>query len=355
MGAPGGAGAVTLHELNALKAVFQDVTVLDGTVLTPLCYQHLGIPFLQDYFTVAHLQHLSQKDGPFSHGHFYSNGFTEAVWWLKQHGATVTYSTPAHDPAVSVEEFRLQTQNSYFPYPHIADPELYRLHGQGLVDADQVIAASSGSQRVVRDLGVKKVVVIPHGTEWPEIAPPFPERFAVGYLGQAGTDKGLVYLLRAVSLLKDLNIRLVIASESPVEEMVRREVGQGDVRLIGHVEKLSDFFQQVSVYCQPSVSEGFGIPALEAMAYGRPVIASVGAGSSDVVNEAGGICVGVRSVDEVAEAIRLFRDYPGLIIEHGERNRRVAQKYTWAKVEQMYRDVFMAFACSERKEYRTPC
>lgn len=348
VGAPGGAGTVTLHELNALKAAFEDVTVLDGTVLTPHYYRHLGIPFLQDYFTVAHLKKL----GPFSHGHFYSNGFTQAVWWLREHGATVSYSTPAHDPVASVAEFHRSVLPDHepFPFPHIADPELYRLHGQGLVDADLVIAASSGSKAEVQRLrgqvrDDKTVVVIPHGVIYPDIVPSFPEKLSVGYLGQTGPDKGLVYLLRAMNILRDRNIRLVIAGwgGGDIEEMVRKEMGQGEVLLIGYVEKLADFFAQVSVYCQPSVTEGFGIPVLEAMAYGRPVIASLGAGASDIVNQAGGICVMPGDSEEMAEAISLFADCPKIIDVHGARNRLKAACYSWDRIEAQYREIFQKF------------
>lgn len=348
VGAPGGAGAVTRHELNALKAVYEDVTVLDGQVLVPSYYQHLGIPFLQDYFTVAHLKKL----GPFSHGHFYSNGFTQAVWWLKEHGATVSYSTPAHDPTASIEEFRIQAlpDRPPFPFPHISDPELYKLHGQGLVDADVVIAASSASRVEVMKLrgeirDNKNVIVIPHGTDWPETVPPFPEKFSVGYLGQVGPDKGLVYLLRAFELLREsVDIRLVIGGGVAVEEMVRREIGGGDVVVTGYVEKISDFFKEVSVYCQPAVTEGFGIPVLEAMAHGRPVVCSDGAGASDLVDEADGFKIRPRDVHGLASGIALLESASmGTLMNYGRRHREIAQSYTWDKIEARYRDVFRKF------------
>jgi len=42
-------------------------------------------------------------------------------------------------------------------------------------------------------------------------------------------------------------------------------------KILGFVENLVDFYKQISVYIQPSITEGFGITPLEAMAYGRPV------------------------------------------------------------------------------------
>ncbi len=61
------------------------------------------------------------------------------------------------------------------------------------------------------------------------------------------------------------------------------QCGGGNVYLQGWVDNVSDFYNGLSLYVQSSVTEGFGCEVLEAMAHGRPVVCSTGAGASDVV------------------------------------------------------------------------
>lgn len=90
---------------------------------------------------------------------------------------------------------------------------------------------------------------------------------------------------------------------------------------MGRIPNVEDFFERISVYIQPSVTEGFGLPVIEAMASGRPVIVSEGAGAADaVLSEPSptGIRVPIRNSRAIADTIQFYHDHPDSIRNHGE-------------------------------------
>jgi glycosyltransferase involved in cell wall biosynthesis len=104
---------------------------------------------------------------------------------------------------------------------------------------------------------------------------------------------------------------------------------------MGWVKDVRDFYNQLSCYCQPSATEGFGIEVLEAMAHGRPVVCSVGAGAADIVPSDYRVFPS-RDVDKLAEVID--RAYTRFL--HDESNihpwQDVARVHTWTKIKQRY-------------------
>jgi glycosyltransferase involved in cell wall biosynthesis len=228
---------------------------------------------------------------------------------------------------------------------------LWQQHVHGLRLADLVIAPGETPRAFLESEGVahKKLVIIPHGIErFPESVAPFPEKFTVGYLGGLGPDKGLVYLMKAWGKLNLPDATLVIAGagSSQLEKFVRQYVPEGRVRLLGYVPDAYQFYNQLSVYVQPSVSEGFGIEVPEAMACGRPVVVSTGAGAASLlpaVTESGAPNVQLvrpASVEDLMMNLAAIYNGRGALEELGLRNRGVAERLTWDKVEAKYEAVF---------------
>lgn len=116
------------------------------------------------------------------------------------------------------------------------------------------------------------------------------------FVGSVQPRKNLVALTRAFAQFTQRNgeYKLVIAGGMGwmAEEVLRtpREVGISEkVVFTGRVADLvlHALYQGASVYAQPSVTEGFGLPIIEAMASGVPVVASDGGALPEVVQEAG--------------------------------------------------------------------
>lgn len=222
---------------------------------------------------------------PIELAHFYAGTYTETIKALHARGAKVTYTCAAHDVEASRKEHELL--GVPYDYPHLTDPEQWKRYVQGYLDADVLIVPSKHSMETMRKYGAtQRIEIIPHGHLWlAENNPRTPERFTVGYLGAIGPDKGLRVLLQAWKLLSYQDADLVIAgplSQSPFADYMVATYGGGSIRQIGYVERLGDFYQSLSLYVQPSVSEGFGIEVLEALAGNVPVISSDGCGASDL-------------------------------------------------------------------------
>jgi len=141
-----------------------------------------------------------------------------------------------------------------------------------LLGARLVIAASSALAESARELGATEVQVIPSGVELPdevgkEASPP-----EVLYAGRLSPEKGILELVEAAS-----GLNLVVAGDGPLRDRVPGARG-----FVPH-DELDRLYARAAVVACPSRREGFGVACLEAMAHGRPVVATSVGGLRDLV------------------------------------------------------------------------
>jgi len=275
--------------------------------------------------------------------HCYAGCLSHTVRRLRDHGVKVTYTAAAHDKDESRKEY--EKLGFRFDYPHLIKEDLWRHYLRGYLEADVLVVPSTHSESLMRKYGrTGRIEVIPHGVHVPE-APvrPLPLKFTVGYLGAVGPDKGLIYLLEAWGRLNYRDGLLKVAGRDSASNWVRSLVRMygGNVQLCGWAENVGDFYNGLSVYVQPSVSEGFGIEVLEALAHGRPVVASKGAGASDCLSNVPRCdTFEPRAVDQLMACIqKQYNNYPppeGALLACRER----AQNYTWDKVRARYQTLW---------------
>jgi len=123
--------------------------------------------------------------------------------------------------------------------------------------------------------------------------------------------KNLITLLRAFSEVRDLGYQLLIAGASGwktsniFKEYESLDFTEKEVKFLGFVsnEDMNKLYSGAEVFVFPSIYEGFGIPPLEAMASGTPVIASNSSSIPEVVGSAG-VLLDPLNVDEWAVAIK---------------------------------------------------
>lgn len=282
------------------------------------------------------LQQYKESNKRYRLAHFYAGTYSSLVEALKNDGTKVTYTAAAHDINLSKEEF--EKLGLVYNFTHLTDPELFARYVKGYLHADLVICPSQHSKSVMEGFGCTNVTVIPHGTHIPTETRKISPRFTVGYLGANGPDKGIYYLIKAWASLKYKDSQLVIAGRNPENllDMVRKN-GYGSIHLAGYVESLSTFYNNISVYVQPSVTEGFGMEVVEAMSYGRPVICSDGVGAVDCIEHgSNGMRFTRRNISELANAIEYYKNNRDVLIKHGEQARLDAHKYTWDHISKMY-------------------
>jgi glycosyltransferase involved in cell wall biosynthesis len=178
------------------------------------------------------------------------------------------------------------------------------------------------------------------------------ERGALLFVGNAEDyNKGVVYAIRALSMLP-ASARLYIVGGPPGEPRVAPEeasrLGVADrVTIVGRVSQpeLARWYRRAQVLVAPSLYEGFGLPAAEAMACGTPVVASDGGALPEVVadGETGRI-VAAGDAAALADALAGLLDDPQRCRELGEAgHRRVIERFTWpqtaARTESLYGEV----------------
>jgi glycosyltransferase involved in cell wall biosynthesis len=94
--------------------------------------------------------------------------------------------------------------------------------------------------------------------------------------------------------------------------------------------EILSLYEEADVFVYPSLYEGFGLPVLEAMACGCPVIASNVSSLPEVVGEAG-LLVDPYNVEALARAIRTVLDDDELKREMSRKSIAQAQKFSWTK------------------------
>jgi glycogen synthase len=240
------------------------------------------------------------------------------------------------------------------------------LAGGLLASASRVIVQSHEEERLLRSLKLPlpPITIIPPGYR-PLPAPPpgespFADRYQIDgpyllFVGRLASNKGLLELVEAFRPLaqSDRAARLVLVGEDGGMQraILERTASLGldhQVRLVGHVPDdalLAAAYREARALVLPSEYEAFGLVLLEALAQGRPVIASRVGGIPEFVDDGqAGLLVPPNQVPPLAAAIdRLWRD-PGLADRMGDYGRReIVPRYTWdhlaSAVDQVYREV----------------
>ncbi len=164
-----------------------------------------------------------------------------------------------------------------------------------------------------------------------------PERFVL-FVGTLEPRKNLMRLVQAYASLSDSlrrDVSLVIAGGPGwLSESLRREVVNGDwltgVRFIGYVrdEDMASLYSLATVFAYPSLYEGFGLPVLEAMACGVPVLTS---NISSLPEVAGGAAVLVTptDVDAIADGLTQLLDDPALAAKLVARGLEWSTNFSW--------------------------
>lgn len=170
------------------------------------------------------------------------------------------------------------------------------------------------------------------------------------YTGVWRGHKNLVNLLRAFRILKNdesFEGQLVITGEEdPYYPEVKRTVKEldleHDVIFAGMVpeEELVALYQAASLYVFPSLYEGFGLPVLEAMRCGTPVIASKSSCIPEICGEDNALFFDPYDPDDMANSIRKAWMDPGLQKDLRDRGLRHSRKFSWEDMAQRTLQVY---------------
>ena len=208
---------------------------------------------------------------------------------------------------------------------------------------DRIITGSKHSARAISEvfkLPLERIAAIYDGVDSETFRPleMRKERGSILYVGNSDDrNKGARYLVEALALLKDRQDLHLTVVDRPIAWLVpslARELGVGDrVTVTGRVskEELVRLYNQAEVFVSPSLYEGFGLPAAEAMACGAPIVATTAGAFPEVIEDGvSGLLVPPGDTRALADAIeRVLGD--GLLQRRlgREGRQRIVEQFSW--------------------------
>jgi alpha-1,3-rhamnosyl/mannosyltransferase len=233
----------------------------------------------------------------------------------------------------------------WHPIDRVKYLEKYLLKQLSKVDVIITISEFSKKEIVsLTEVNPDKVFVTPLGVD-PSFSPGgdrikgLPDQYIL-YVGNLEPRKNLPTLLTAFqSLPRHLKERhsLVIAGakgwlSNGLRKVLHSFENDNNSILTGYVPQshLPDLYRGASLFVYPSFYEGFGLPVIEAMACGVPVVASNTTSLPEVVGD-GGILVNPYHPDELKEAMLKLLEDPGSRKEMAEKGLERAKLFSWEK------------------------
>jgi glycosyltransferase involved in cell wall biosynthesis len=204
--------------------------------------------------------------------------------------------------------------------------------------ADVIIAVSEFTRgQVISLLGVEpsRVRVVHHGTRRLEF-PTVERQNVILNVGAIQTRKNIARLVEAFEAV-DPSWRLVLAGSAGYgsEEILARieaSPARRRITVTGYIspQELAAWYAKASIFAFPSLDEGFGMPVLEAMAAGVPVVTSNRSALPEVAGDAA-LLVNPECVEELVEALRDLTQGEELRKSVARRGTDRARQFTWEK------------------------
>ncbi len=218
----------------------------------------------------------------------------------------------------------------------VAPEEKFTVIRLGIELEDRVHAETDGRAETRRVLGIP------------------PDAFTVGWIGRMTGIKRTGDILLAFKRLRERGVdaRLCMVGDGPDRDAIEQRAHDlgvvRDTLFLGYQEDVAPFYSAFDAFVLPSANEGTPVTAIEALAAGRPVVATRVGGVPDVVRDGeDGFLVEAGDVDGLAERLAALAADPVLREQMGEAGRtRVFPRYAVARlvddVDRLYRSLLAA-------------
>jgi glycosyltransferase involved in cell wall biosynthesis len=176
-----------------------------------------------------------------------------------------------------------------------------------------------------------------------------PGRKVILTVSRLAKEKGLYTLLDAAMIVSraKLDIEVVIAGEGKLRKRLKEhafDIGLGGrLKMPGFVDNIRELLAAADVFVLPALNEPFGIAVIEAMAAGRPIIASASGGPLEIITDGkSGLLAPPRDAEQMAVAMFKVLRNPDTAAELSrgalEEVRRFDEKLIARQVEEVYRE-----------------
>jgi len=211
-------------------------------------------------------------------------------------------------------------------------------------NADSAIALTQDMKKEMQRICDRDIAIVPNGINMADLLDDSVRKDEADFgrrilfVGRLSPVKGVQYLIKAMKQIHDKipDARLIIVGDGREREMLEAlsiQLGiQKYVQFGGEVphEKVLSFMQQADVFVLPSLSEGFPMVIIEALACGLPIVASrVGGIPEIIMSETNGYLVEARDTETIANSIILLLQDEKLRKKISDNNKQLVKKYTW--------------------------
>ena len=206
------------------------------------------------------------------------------------------------------------------------------LFGPLLRRASTVICVSQRLADAVTALGAN-AVVIPNGVEIPDDCGQEVEPLEILFAGRLAPEKGVEELAEAT-----VGLNLIVAGEGPLHHLLPQTLGR-----VPH-DVLENLYRRAAIFVLPSRSEGFGVVVAEAMAFGKPVVATRVGGLAELVeDEKTGVLIPPRRPDLLRAALERLLADSSLRRRMGKAGReRMKALCSWERVTELTLETYLS-------------
>ena len=248
----------------------------------------------------------------------------------------------------------IYSQCSLSLYPSISKKLMFPI----LENADNVIALTMNMKKELsQKFNINNIRVISNGinlnhSKLDKVKSISNDEKIILSVARLRPEKGVEYLIKAIKIVlqKHAEIKLIIVGDGPEKEYLSRLVNEEglkrNVHFTGDIpnEKVYEYYAMATIFVLPSLSEGFGLVLLEAMATGTPIIATNVCGLSEIIeNGKNGFLVNPKNPNELAKGIIYLLENPKLRKKISKNNKNNSKDYEISvsidKLETVYNEI----------------
>lgn len=263
----------------------------------------------------------------------------------------ITLAALRHSRSINVGTFHSYSEDGSWYYAYfkkILNVAMKKLH--------TCIAVSSAAKKHIERYFPRAYHIIPNGVDLTrfkqlkKISQFDDNELNILFVGRLESRKGFQYLLSAYQILKKNNatLRLIVVGDGPdkmkhVDFINKNKIA--NVHFVGEIsyKLLPSYYYTADIICCPAIgNESFGIILLEAMAAGKPIVASEIEGYKNVISEKESILVEPKNSNALAKALLILIQNPLLRKSMGKNGILRAKQFSWSQIVKSINEKYIA-------------
>ena len=171
------------------------------------------------------------------------------------------------------------------------------------------------------------------------------DSFVVLSIGELNRNKNHEVVIKAIAKINNTDIHYVICGEGPLNGYLKnlsKNLGiENQVHLLGYRKDIDEICKASDIFVFPSLREGLGMAALEAMACGLPIITSNVHGIVDYsINGENGYNCSPLDINSISNGIEKLCGNTELISKFSKKNEQVIQNFTFEKTSEIIMRIY---------------